>query len=161
WIAAYNNATTPTFCVGEYDWGAHNEQRGWIWYSAADPAGDRLRTSCSVFDFTTYFTLKGNKGIGRYFTWYGVGSCIGMVGDTTDGQPWKNRAVTFLENHDTGYRTNDDGSPQPDHQFDSFGNNWEVEQAYAQILTHPGVPTVYWKHYFDWGVDLQNKVRAL
>jgi len=31
----------------------------------------------------------------------------------------------------------------------------------AQILIHPGVPTVYWKHYFDWGPDLQAKIRAL
>ena len=23
------------------------------------------------------------------------------------------------------------------------------------------MPTVYWKHYFDWGSDLQNKIRAL
>ena len=44
---------------------------------------------------------------------------------------------------------------------DNFANGWEVEQAYAQILTHPGIPTVYWKHYFDWGQDLQNKIRAL
>jgi len=44
---------------------------------------------------------------------------------------------------------------------DSFANNWQVEQAYAQILTHPGVPCVYWKHYFDWGSDLQNKIKAL
>ena len=69
--------------------------------------------------------------------------------------------MTFLENHDTGYRTNDDGTPEQHHEFDSFANNWQVEQAYAQILTHPGVPRVYWKHYFDWGVDLQNKIRAL
>ena len=83
------------------------------------------------------------------------------MGDTTDGQPWKQRAVTFLENHDTGYRTNPDGTPEKDHKFDSFQNTWEVEQAYAYILTHPGVPCVYWKHYFDWGQDLQNKIRAL
>ncbi len=57
-----------------------------------------------------------------------------MMGDTTDGQPWKQRAVTFLENHDTGYRTNPDGTPEKDHKFDSFENTWEVEQAYAYIL---------------------------
>ena len=34
-------------------------------------------------------------------------------------------------------------------------------QAYAYILTHPGLPSVYWKHYFDWGPELQNKIRAL
>jgi alpha-amylase len=164
WIAFYNKMTSPTFSVGEYDWGAHNEQRGWMWYSATD-AGidgeDHLKTSSSVFDFSTFFTLKDNKGAGRYFVWYGFGNGIGMVGDTTDNLRWKNRAVTFLENHDTGYRTNEDGTPQEHHVFDSFANTWEVEQAYAQILTHPGVPIVYWKHYFDWGGDLRNKIRAL
>lgn len=56
------------------------------------------------------FTLKDNKG--NYDAWYGFGNGIGMVGDTTDGHPWKNRAVTFLENHDTGYRTNEDDRPK-------------------------------------------------
>lgn len=162
WIAVYNRATQPTFSVGEYDWGAHAIQRGWIWNTATDrtPAGaDHLKTSSSVFDFTSQFTLKDNKGNPRAF--FGLGNGIGMVGDNTDGLPWKQRAVTFLENHDTGYRTNEDGTPQTDHKFDSFANSWEVEQAYAYILTHPGVPCVYWKHYFEWGDDLRNKIKAL
>ena len=157
WIAVYNRASEPTFSVGEYDWGAHAEQRGWVWHTAAVPG--RLETSSSVFDFTTFFTLKDNKG--DFGAWYGFGAGIGMVGDNTDGQPWKNKSVTFLENHDTGYRTNEDGTPQQHHEADNFANNWEVEQAYAQILTHPGVPTVYWKHYFDWGADLRSRIRAL
>ena len=157
WIAVYNRASKPTFAVGEYDWGAHVAQRGWIWHTAAIPG--RLETSSSVFDFTNLFTLRDNKG--NFGAWYGFGAGIGMVGDNTDAQPWKNKAVTFLENHDTGYRTNEDGTPQEHHETDSFANNWEVEQAYAQILTHPGVPTVYWKHYFDWGADLRNQIRAL
>jgi alpha-amylase len=164
WVAFYNKMTTPTFSVGEYDWGAHNEQRGWMWYTATAPTvtgEDHLKTSSSVFDFTTFFALKDNKGAGRYFVWYGFGNGVGMVGDTTDNLRWKNRAVTFLENHDTGYRTNEDGTPQEHHKFDSFANTWEVEQAYAQILTHPGVPCVYWKHYFDWGGELRNKIGAL
>ncbi len=157
WIAVYNRASHPTFSVGEYDWGQHGAQRGWIWNTATTP-GD-LQTSSDVFDFTTFFTLKDNKG--KYTAWYGYGNGIGMVGDTTDGLPWKNRAVTFLENHDTGYRTNPDGTPQQDHEFDNFLNDWQVEQGYAYILTHPGVPTVYWKHYFDWGADLREKIKAL
>jgi alpha-amylase len=157
WLAAYNRRTTPTFSVGEYDWDKQGEQRGWVWHSATTP-GD-LRTASSVFDFTTQFTLKDNKD--RYLVWYGFGNGLGLVGDTTDGQPWRQRAVTFLENHDTGYRTNPDGTPEKDHKFDSFQNSWEVEQAYAYILTHPGVPCVYWKHYFDWGPNLHNKIRAL
>jgi alpha-amylase len=157
WVALYNKRTQPTFSVGEYDWDKHNEQRGWLWYTATTP-GD-LRTSSNVFDFSSFFTLKDNKG--KYIAWYGVGNGIGMVGDTTDGLPWKNRAVTFVENHDTGYRTNENGSTEKGHTFDNFANNWEVEQAYAYILTHPGIPCVYWKHYFDWGNDLQNRIKAL
>src|SRR5207253_9988988 len=112
-----------------------------------------------VFDFTTFFTLRDNKA--NYKAWYGFGSGLGMMGDNTDNKPWKQRAVTFLENHDTGYRTNEDGTPQDGHKFDSFANNWEVEQGYAYILTHPGVPSVHWKHYFDWGNDLREKIKAL
>jgi alpha-amylase len=163
WIALYNRLTNPTFSVGEYDWAAHNEQRGWIWHTATDAnatGADRLRSASNVFDFTTLFTLEQIRA-GRYHGLYGYGNGIGMVGDTSDGFPWKNRSVTFVQNHDLGYRTNEDGTPQQGHDSDVFANNWQVEQAYAQVLTHPGVPTVFWKHYFDWGADLQNKIRAL
>ena len=162
WIAVYNRATQPTFSVGEYDWDKHANQRGWIWHTATDPnraGAEHLQTSSAVFDFSTFFTLKDTKG--RYTAWYAYGNGLGMMGDTSDGLPWKQRAVTFLENHDTGYRTNEDGSPQQDHQFDSFANTWEVEQGYAYILTHPGVPCVYWKHFFDWGEPLRQKITAL
>lgn len=157
WLALYNKRSQPTFSVGEYDWGAHNEMRGWVWHTAT--TNNELKTASNVFDFTTQFTLKANKG--NYKAWYGFGNGLGMIGDNTDGHAWKNRAVTFLENHDTGYRTNEDGSPQQNHKFDSFANNWEVEQGYAYILTHPGVPCVYWKHYFDWGNVLREKIKAL
>ena len=157
WIAVYNRATHPTFSVGEYDWDKQPAQRGWVWNTATTP-GD-LTTASDVFDFSGYFTLKDHKG--DYAALYGYGNGIGLVGDTTDGLPWKNRAVTFLENHDTGYRTNEDGTPQEHHEHDSFLNDWQVEQAYAYLLTHPGIPTVYWKHYFDWGPDLRERIKAL
>jgi alpha-amylase len=162
WIGVYNRLSEPTFSVGEFDWDKHANQRGWIWHSATHPqaqGAERLKTASSVFDFTTQFTLKDNKT--NKVVWAGFGGGTGMIGDTTDGLPWKNRAVTFLENHDTGYRTNEDGTPQEHHESDSFANTWEVEQAYAYILTHPGVPCVYWKHHFDWGQDLRNKITAL
>jgi alpha-amylase len=120
---------------------------------------DHLKSSSCVFDFTTQFTLKNNKG--QYRNWYAFDNGLGMMGDNTDGMPWKQRAVTFLENHDTGYRTDEDGNPQKDHDKDSFLNGWEVEQGYAYILTHPGVPSVYWKHYFDWGKNLRERIKAL
>jgi alpha-amylase len=161
-IANYNLRSKPTFSVGEYDWDKHGEQRGWVWWSASDGSvsgADHLKTSSSVFDFSTQFALKDNKG--QYRNWYALDNGLGMMGDNTDGMPWKNRAVTFLENHDTGYRTDEDNNPQKHHEHDSFQNGWEVEQAYVYILTHPGVPCVYWKHYFDWGSRLQVRIREL
>ncbi|MBF0133896.1 MAG: alpha-amylase [Magnetococcales bacterium] len=157
WIAVYNKATHPTFSVGEYDWNKQGEQRGWAFNTATQK--DDLRTASNVFDFSTYFLLKDNKG--KYLPWYGFGNGVGLVGDSTDGIPWKNRAVTFIKNHDTGYRTHEDGSPQKGHEDEDFHDNWEVEQAYAQILTHPGVPTVFWKHFFDWNGSLREKIKAL
>jgi alpha-amylase len=105
------------------------------------------------------FALKDNKG--RPDAWYGRGGGLGLVGDATGGVPWKRRAVTFLENHDTGFRTEEDGRPQAGHDRDSFANTAEVEQGYAYLLTHPGVPCVYWKHFFDWGAGLRAKITAL
>jgi alpha-amylase len=153
WIALYNKRSKPTFSVGEYEWDHHDAQRGWIWHTASVP--DDLKTASAVFDFSTHFTLQDNKT--NYVRWYGSG----MIGDQTDGLSWKQKSVTFLENHDTGYRTEENGNAEKDHTSDSFLNNWEVEQAYAYILTHPGVPSVYWKHYFDWGSTLRNKIKAL
>ncbi len=157
WVALYNRRSAPTFSVGEYDWGRHGEMRGWVWSTATKPFD--LKTSSNVFDFPAYFALRDNKG--NYRAWYGAGNGLGVMGDTTDALPWKQRAVTFLENHDTGYRTEEDGKPQKNHEADTFQNNAEVEQGYAYVLTHPGVPCVYWKHYFDWGQTLRDKIKAL
>ncbi|MFM9100510.1 MAG: alpha-amylase family glycosyl hydrolase [Cyanobium sp.] len=164
WIACYNAATQPTFSVGEYDWGAHAEQRGWIWHTSRRPelgGAAHLASASSVFDFLTYFSLKRAISGGQPASLRGFGHGVGLVGDHSDGLPWRTRAVTFVENHDTGYRTHDNGTPQEGHRFDSFANGPAVEQAYAQILSHPGVPTVYWKHYFEWGPRLQGTIRTL
>ncbi|MFY9993048.1 MAG: alpha-amylase, partial [Rhodoplanes sp.] len=110
WMAVYNRASQPTFSVGEYDWDKQGEQRGWVWHTATTP--NRLDTASSVFDFSTQFGLKDQIKASNYRALYGNGLGIGLVGDNTDGHAWKNRAVTFIENHDTGFRTNEDGTPQ-------------------------------------------------
>jgi alpha-amylase len=164
WVACYNTVTRPDFAVGEYDWDKQAEMRGWIWATSLTPStagADHLRRSASVFDFPLQSRLEELINQGRYTELYGFNLGSGLIGDTTDSMPWKQRAVTFVENHDTGYRQNPDGTPDKDYPLDSFANGWPVEQAYALVLTHPGVPSVYWKHYFEWGDDLQNKIKAL
>ena len=33
--------------------------------------------------------------------------------------------------------------------------------AYAYILTHPGIPCVFWSHYFDWGTYTRERIDKL
>ncbi|KAG6435299.1 hypothetical protein SASPL_100169 [Salvia splendens] len=53
---------------------------------------------------------------------------------------WPSRAVTFLDNHDTG-------STQAHWPFPSD----HIMEGYAYILTHPGIPSVFYDHFYDWG----------
>ncbi|KAL3603841.1 hypothetical protein D5086_004700 [Populus alba] len=53
-------------------------------------------------------------------------------------------AVTFIDNHDTG-------STQKLWPFPSD----KVMQGYAYILTHPGTPSIFYDHFFDWGLKEQ------
>lgn len=63
-----------------------------------------------------------------------------------DGAPpgligwWPERAVTFIENHDTGFECSGQGHW-------SFPPGRE-EVGYAYIMTHPGVPTVFFPHVY-------------
>lgn len=133
----YNDAVKPHFSVGEL-WDnldvnnpdPHRQQLcDWIDDSGATSA---------AFDFTTkgilqlavrnneYWRLRDNNG-----------KPIGLIGW------WPQRAVTFIDNHDTG--------PSPN----GGQNHWpfpseKLLQGYCYILTHPGIPCVYWVHYFDW-----------
>lgn len=47
-----------------------------------------------------------------------------------------------------------------------FQNHWpfpkdEVLQGYAYILTHPGVPTVFYDHFFEWGGEMKAALSRL
>ena len=63
---------------------------------------------------------------------------------------WPSRAITFIENHDTG----------------STLNHWpfpwdEVCQGYAYILTHPGTPCVFYDHHWSGTNQVGEHIRGL
>lgn len=141
----YHDKTSPAFAVGEvwddFDSGnpdAHRQKLcDWL-----DSMGGRS----SVFDFTTKALLQQAVSSSEYW----------RLGDR-QGKPsgligwWPAKAVTFLDNHDTGASTGGPGQ-----------NLWpfpgdKIMQGYAYILTHPGVPCLYWPHLFDWGLYEQLK----
>lgn len=146
YVAEYNFDSKPTFAVGEYWDGDPYVLTQWVdgtkLYGQVDPA----ERACSAFDFATYEKLRELINAGKYDHL----PAVHLKDGTLDGfiAVNKDKAVTFLENHDTGW---------PQKQFDSFPKNAKVLQGYAYILTHPGVPCIYWRHFIDWGYGPQLK----
>lgn len=146
YVAQYNSATFPYFSVGEFwdtldlnDANSHRQRIcNWL---------DSAKSKSAAFDFTTKGVLQHAVAYNEYWRLRdSEGKPSGVVGW------WPERAVTFIDNHDTG--------PSP-----SGGqNHWpfpgdKVMQGYAYILTHPGIPCVYWVHYYDW--NLKSEIAAL
>eukprot|EP00198_Chlamydomonas_reinhardtii_P004968 XP_001694304.1 alpha-amylase-like protein [Chlamydomonas reinhardtii] len=87
---------------------------------------------------------KDVLNVGEYWTEQWQGKAPGLVGW------WPAKAVTFIENHDTG-------STQQHWPFPSE----YVGTGYAYLLTHPGIPTIFWDHVFEWGEPLRQEITAL
>ncbi|KAI9013331.1 glycoside hydrolase superfamily [Gaertneriomyces semiglobifer] len=135
YIEMYNRATQPVISVGEL----------WTDLNIRDPSSHRnilrdwIRTTSdttSAFDFTTKGMLQYAVANRDYAVMNLNGGPAGLIG--LDPQ----RAVTFVDNHDTGPSV---GGGQRHWVFPEG----QVMSGYAYILTHPGVPSVYWYHYFD------------
>lgn len=139
YVGNYNTGTVPYFSVGEL-WtdlnlgnpDAHRQQlMNWI-----DATGGRS----TAFDFTTKGILQQAVQYNEFWRLKdSAGKPAGAIGW------WAAKSVTFIDNHDTGPSTPSGGQ-----------NHWafpsdKVMQGYAYILTHPGIPCVYWVHFYDWG----------
>ncbi|CAA2955276.1 alpha-amylase 3, chloroplastic [Olea europaea subsp. europaea] len=138
YVKDYLEASEPHFAVGEY-WDSlrytydemdHNQdghrQRIIDWINATNG-------TAGAFDVTTKGIL--HSALGRCEYWRlsdEKGKPPGVVGW------WPSRAVTFIENHDTG-------STQGHWRFPG---GKEI-QGYAYILTHPGTPSVFYDHIFS------------
>ncbi|KAL4195580.1 hypothetical protein AMTRI_Chr05g65370 [Amborella trichopoda] len=138
YVKDYLDATEPYFAVGEY-WDSlsytygemdHNQdahrQRIIDWINATNG-------TAGAFDVTTKGILHSALGKCEYWRLSDQkGKPPGVVGW------WPSRAVTFIENHDTG-------STQGHWRFPSG----KEMQGYAYILTHPGTPAVFYDHIFS------------
>jgi alpha-amylase len=149
YVGSYNTRTAPYFSVGELwtDLNLNNPNphrqliMNWI-----DATGGRS----AAFDFTTKGLLQQAVQYNEFWRLRdSAGAPAGALGW------WGAKSVTFIDNHDTG----------PSHPSGGQ-NHWpfpgdKILQGYAYILTHPGLPTVYWVHYFDWGTDNQNRIKQM
>ncbi|KAG6538213.1 alpha-amylase isozyme 3C-like [Zingiber officinale] len=94
--------------------------------------------SSTAFDFTTKGVLQAAVEGELWRMRDPQGKAPGMIGWLPE------KAVTFVDNHDTG-------STQKAWPFPSD----KVMQGYAYILTHPGIPSIFYDHMFDWGLKEQ------
>ncbi|XWS21190.1 hypothetical protein CRYUN_Cryun30bG0034000 [Craigia yunnanensis] len=131
----YMDQTSPDFAVGE-KWedlslGQNEDSHRGALKDWVQAAGGVVK----AFDFTTKGVLNAAVQ-GELFRLKGSnGKPPGMIGLLPQN------AVTFIDNHDTG-------STQKQWPFPSD----KVILGYAYILTHPGVPSIFYDHFFDFGL---------
>ena len=147
-VGEYNDATAPELSVGEFFDGDRQKVTNWI-----DITGGRS----GAFDFPTRFLLYAACTTGDYGSLRsgnaGRAGPGGLVGY------WPSHSVTFLDNHDTEHRREEEHRRSNDgiHHFPGK----TVAMGYAYLLTHPGVPCVYWSHYFDWDDYTRQRIERL
>ena len=143
YIKEYNQHTNPYFSVGELLEGDRQRMINWL---------DRTKNGStdahsSAFDFATKSVLQNafNDNNLSYLR-DSNGKASGLIGI------WPSKAVTMLDNHDTG------SFPNQNHwAFPSV----HLEKGHAYILTHPGNPMIFWEHLFDYGNNLKESIKKM
>lgn len=146
-IGEYNDATIPEFTVGEYF--DYDTQGVVDWIDATHPDSQKRATA---FDFPLRDALYQAVAWKDYHFLKFHDRTAGVIG------VWSDKAVTFLENHDTEEARNGAYAPSfpgPDQHGD------QMIQGYAVILTHPGTPSVFWKDIYDASPSFENQIRTL
>lgn len=127
----YNRETQPTFSVGEYLAGDVQSILNWIDGTHPNPA---FRST--AFDFPLRDALYQAIAWRKYHWLKYIDKSPGVIG------LWSDKAVTFLENHDTE-------ETRESKYLSWFPNDDQMLQGYAYLLTHPGIPSVFWRDIYD------------
>ncbi len=138
----YNESSRPKFSVGEC-WDGTNTIKNWI---------DNTSKTSAAFDFQFRYTVRNavnNQNWSR-------------LGQQNDGNwplissnyysgAYRQWAVTFVENHDTEYRS---ASAQQDPiRKDTLAAN-------AYLLSQPGTPCVFFKHWKAYKHEIARMIQA-
>jgi len=124
-VGIYNHAVQPRFSVGEYWDTAKDKVIAWI-------NGTKVNgvVQSAAFDFPLKYGINDAFNSGK---WSRLNdACL------SNDPNYSRYAVTFVDNHDTGRYTNDDGNA-PVYGY--------VEAANAFILSMPGTPCVFFPHW--------------
>lgn len=148
YVAEYNDASAPEFSVGEYFDGERQKLVNWI---------DRTGGKSAAFDFPNRFRLYEACTTDDYAALRST-NCGRVVPNGLLGL-WPSHTVTFVDNHDTEHSREDEHRRENKdiHHF----HDKTVALGYAYTLTHPGIPCVYWPHFFDWDEYTRRRIETL
>lgn len=134
----YNSTTNPTYSVGEYWDGNLTKVKSWIDGTKVNGA-----VQSAAFDFPTRYSIRDACNSNN---WSKL-STKGLAGY----DDYKRYAVTFVENHDTQYRsTSYQGDPISIY----------VEAANAYVLCTPGTPCVFLPHWKQYKSNIKQMINA-
>ena len=144
YTADYNNTSKPQFSVGEC-WDNSTTIKNWI-------NGTKVNNvpTSAAFDFQFRYRVRdaiNGKNWSSLSPNYATGQNRPLAYDA-ESQRW---AVTFVENHDTEYRSA--SAPQDPLRSDTLAAN-------AYLLAMPGTPCVFFKHWRDCKYDLKPMIAA-
>ena len=134
----YNTYATPTYSVGEYWDGYLPNLKSWV-----DGTKVNNVIQSAAFDFPFRYLVRDAVNNNK---WTNLsGSALNKESN------YRRYSVTFVENHDTQYRSASD--PQdPLNQY--------AEAANAYMMAMPGTPCVFLKHWMDYKESIKQMIYA-
>lgn len=133
----YNTATKPSYSVGEYLDGDVSKVKNWL-----ESTKVNKEITSAAFDFPIRYVVRDAIN-GK---WSNV-KTDGLANDPA----YKQYAITFVENHDTEYRSASE-------QQDPIRKDTLAANAY--ILASCGTPCVFYKHWIDCKQDIKAMINA-
>ncbi len=136
----YNAYANPTYSVGEYWDGNLSAVKAWI-----DGTKVNGVVQSAAFDFPFRYTVRDAVNNNNWSNLSGSGKGLNLDAN------YRRYSVTFVENHDTQYR--DASNPQdPINQY--------IAAANAYMLSLPGTPCVFLKHWMSYKESIKQMIYA-
>ena len=142
--ADYNSASQPAFSVGEC-WDGSGVIKKWI-----DGTKVNGTPTSSAFDFQFRYRVRDAIHQNNWTLLQGKESDTGAY-PLVYQEAYRPYAVTFVENHDTEYRSST--AQQDPIKADTLAAN-------AYLLAMPGTPCVFFKHWLNAKSDIKRMISA-
>ena len=137
----YNSSCNAQYSVGEYWDGNETAVKNWIDGTKIDGV-----VQSAAFDFPFRYVIRDAANNNRW-TGLSASSSKGL----NMAANYKRYSVTFVENHDTQIR-------DVNNQQDPIRNN--IEAANAFLLSMPGTPCIFLKHWMDYKESIKQMIYA-